>query len=121
MSLESECEHASCRSCCSIDGLPANTLDMELCAVECRFLSLSPAKTPNPTNANTAMPAPTPMPADVPVLSPDCPSRDDVIGVERPEIALAFVSSVSLATSVDEEPEEVKVVYKLDGVDGLEV
>jgi NTP pyrophosphatase (non-canonical NTP hydrolase) len=90
---------------------------MSFRAAESRFLSLSPAKTPKPTNASTATPAPTPMPAATPELSPDSFSSvglDEAVGSA---VALAFVPSVSTAALVVEEVGESNEVTRVEEVD----
>ena len=90
---------------------------MSFRAAESRLLSLSPAKTPKPTNASTATPAPTPMPAATPEPIPDSfptVGLDEAVGSA---VALAFMPSVGTAASVAEEVEEVDVVIEVDEVD----
>lgn len=83
-------------------------------AAESRLLSLSPAKTPNPTKASTATPAPTPMPAATPELSPDAFSIVGLAEAVGSAVTLTSVPPVCTAVPVAEIVGEFEAVNELD-------
>jgi hypothetical protein len=83
-------------------------------AAESRLLSLSPAKTPNPTKASTATPAPTPMPAATPELSPDVFSIVGLAEAVGSAVTLTSVPPVCTAVPVVEVVGEFEAENELD-------